>query len=408
MRKWWWLVAGIVALGAVAFALSRLQPEPKVLVSTAKSQSGAFTRELRVTGNVEAQVYTLSFNRAGRVAQVLVREGQVVKARQTLAILETEDDTNKLALAQDALVALESKRVSQVVDAQNSERKLRGQLLEAKRKLTLQQQLLLVGSVAKSDVLEAERNVVDLNGQLETAIAQAKNNARDMVSQRAARLNDLRTAKQAIERAILKAPVTGKVIRVDYLVGVDASLNPSKAGSIGTDATSSIKVLEAGTLRAKVKLPEAEALRVKTGQPVAVMLDADPNTKLIAKVERLGAQAEVAGQGGSATLPVTLRFLGNLETLKPGLTLSADITTLRLENTTRIPLEALLEDKGTTAVWMLQKNGETTTVKRVAVKVLARNLTQAAITGLEGNSEVVVLPPPELKDGASVSLAVKP
>jgi HlyD family secretion protein len=408
MRKWWWVIAGIVVLGAVAFALTRSQPEPSVLVSTAKSQSGAFTRELRVTGNVEAQVYTLSFNRAGRVAQVLVREGQMVKARQTLAILETEDDTNKLALAQDALVALESKRISQEVDAQNSQRKLRGQLLEAQRKLVLQQKLLAVGSVAKSDVLEAERSVSDLNGQLETSVAQAKNNARDMVSQRASRLNDLRTSRQAIERAVLKAPVAGKVIRVDYLVGVDASLNPSKAGSVGADATSSIKVLEAGTLRAKVKLPEAEALRVKIGQPVAVMLDADPNTKLEAKVERLGAQAEVAGQGGSATLPVTLRFLGNLETLKPGLTLSADITTLRLENTVRIPLEALLEDKGATAVWMLQKNAETTTVKRVAVKVLARNLTQAAITGLEGNAEVVVLPPPELKDGSSVSLAVKP
>jgi HlyD family secretion protein len=408
MRKRWWVGIGVFVLGALAFALSRAQPEPKVLVSTAKSQGGSFIRELRVTGNVEAQVYTLSFNRAGRVAQVLVREGQTVKARQTLAILETEDDTNKLALAQDALSALESKRVAQEVDAQSSRRKLQAQFLEAKRKLSLQQKLFTVGSVAKSDVLEAERSVSDLNGQLETAIAQAKNNARDIVSQRASRLNDLRTAKQAIERAVLKAPVAGKVIRVDYLVGVDASLNPSKAGSVGADASSSIKVLEAGTLRAKVKLPEAEALRVNIGQPVMVMLDADPNTKLIAKVERLGVQAEIAGQGGSATLPVTLRFLGNLETLKPGLTLSADITTLRLENTVRIPLEALLEDKGTSTVWMLQKNGETTTVKRVAVKVLARNLIQAAITGLERNAEVVVLPPPELKDGASVSLAVTP
>jgi HlyD family secretion protein len=408
MRKWWWVVLGIVSLGAVAFALTRSQPVPSVLVSTAKSQAGAFTRELRVTGNIEAQVYTLSFNRAGRVAKVLVIEGQTVKARQILAILETEDDTNKLALAQDALVALESKRVSQVIDAQNAERKLRGQLLEAQRKLVLQQKLLAVGSAAKFDVLEAERNVSDLNGQLETAIAQARNNARDIVSQRVSRLNDLRTAKQAIERAVLKAPVAGRVIRVDYLVGVDASLNPSKAGSVGTDASSSIKVLEAGTLRAKVKLPEAEALKVKIGQPVTVMLDADPNTKLSAKVERLGVQAEVAGQGGSATLPVTLRFLGKLETLKPGLTLSADITTLRLENTVRIPLEALLEEKGATAVWVLQKNAEITTVKRVAVKVLARNLTQAAITGLEGNAEVVVLPPPELKDGSSISLAVTP
>jgi multidrug efflux pump subunit AcrA (membrane-fusion protein) len=120
-------------------------------------------------------------------------------------------------------------------------------------------------------------------------------------------------------------------------------------------------------------------------------------------VDRLGVQAEVAGSGGSAVLPVFIRFLDEkAEALaRPGLTVTARITTLRLPSALKVPLETLVEDGGKTFVWQVDET--TRTVRKQPIVVRARNLTHAAVEGLAPGSILVSLPPDTLKEGQKVS-----
>jgi multidrug efflux pump subunit AcrA (membrane-fusion protein) len=109
----------------------------------------------------------------------------------------------------------------------------------------------------------------------------------------------------------------------------------------------------------------------------------------------------VQGQGGSAVLPVFLRFTDvAAQSVKPGFTGTARVIVLSLPQATLIPLETLVEENGQSFVWVVDK--ETQTAKKQPVTVRSRSLTQAAVEGVSPGTLVVSLPPQTLKDGAKV------
>jgi hypothetical protein len=124
---------------------------------------------------------------------------------------------------------------------------------------------------------------------------------------------------------------------------------------------------------------------------------------LQAKVDRLGVQAEVAGTGGSAVLPVFVRLLDPTaeQLAKPGLTATVRITTLRKPQAVMIPLETLVEENKQNFVWVIEEAKKT--LSKQAVIIEARNLTQAAVSGLAEKALLVSLPPEKLEDGKKVS-----
>jgi multidrug efflux pump subunit AcrA (membrane-fusion protein) len=86
---------------------------------------------------------------------------------------------------------------------------------------------------------------------------------------------------------------------------------------------------------------------------------------------------------------------------RPGLTVTARITTLRLPRALKIPLEALVEEQGQRFVWVVDPQSRT--VRKQPIVLKARNLTQAAVEGLADDSVLVSLPPETLKEGTRVS-----
>jgi HlyD family secretion protein len=234
---------------------------------------------------------------------------------------------------------------------------------------------------------------------LRVLAAQTTGSRSDLEAQLAARNSEIRSLERSISQAQLRAPVDGTVAKIDYLTGTESG-------------TSSVRLIEDATLTVRARLSEADAGLVKPGQPARIELDAAQGKILEGKVERLGAQGEVQGQGGSAILPVVLRFISSeaRSLARPGLTATARITTLRVAKATMVPLETLIEEDKKFFVWLVESKKsedgktESLSVKRRNVKVLARNLTMAAIQGLETGSQLVSLAPEGLSDGARVRL----
>ncbi len=400
MKRWFWVVLLALSLGLTLFGLLRPRAEQGLSVSVVRVERGAFVREIRANGTVEARVYTLTFSRPGRVAEVRVKEGQAVQAGQVLAVLETTNEAAQLRSARENLRALLARSQAQEAEFVSSRTRLQNQLQEARRNLGLLQDLLAAGGVAVNEVRQVERQVKDLEAQLTSLLQNRASAQRELQAQLQARQNEVAALERTIAQSTLRAPVVGVVSSVGFLAGVETTAPGGSGTSLNAPA---IRLVEAGSLRVQARLSEAEIPFVRPGQPVRIELDAAPEQPLQGKVERLGVQAEVAGGGGSAVLPVFIRFLdAQAEAVaRPGLTATARITTLRLPDALKIPLEALVEAEGARFVWVV--DSQSRTVRKQPIVLKARNLTQAAVEGLAEDSLLVSLPPETLKEGTKVS-----
>ncbi|MCX7740370.1 MAG: HlyD family efflux transporter periplasmic adaptor subunit [Meiothermus sp.] len=390
MKRWLgWLL--LLSLGLTAFGLLRPRPEQALAVNVVRAERGVFVREVRANGVVEARVYTLSFPRPGRVAAVRVREGDRVEAGQVLAVLETGDEEARLEATKKALEALRLRRRAQEAEFQSSRVRLENQLEEAQRTLQTLRELLGVGGVARTEVEQAQRRTAELEAQLRSLSEAHRGTQLELSAQMEARRSEVVALERALAQSTLRAPVAGTVASVGYLVGVEA------AGG------GAIRLVEAGSLRVQARLAEADIPGVQPGQPVRLELDALPGEPLLGQVERLGTQAEVAGSGGSAVLPVFIRFTEpKAEALvRPGLSVTARITTLHLQEALQVPLEALVEEGDQHYVWEIDEQSRR--VRKVPVTLKARNLTRAVVEGIGEGSLLVSLPPESLKEGLRVS-----
>jgi HlyD family secretion protein len=387
--KWWVWVLIAVSVGATAFGLLRPRGEQGTAVNVATASPGDFVREVRATGSIEAKLYNLTFSRPGRVVGIQVKEGQAVVAGQVLAVLDTANEQAQLQTAKKTLQALQSRVGSSQSDLQTNRARLQNQLTEVRKNLELNRSLLAIGSASQNEVNALNRQATDLTNQLATLAQTAQASRQDLGAQIQARTAEIATLERSIAQSSLRTPVSGTVSSVTYLVGVE------------TGVGSAIRVVESGSLRIQARLSEADIAGVQPGQPVRIELDSSAGKFLQGKVERLGVQAEVAGTGGSATLPIFVRFLEDATLAKPGLTATLRITTLRLRSAVRIPLEALIEDNGY-FVWVVKDFK----VKKERIAIRARNLTQAAVEGLPAGATIVSLPPETLKDGTKVSYVV--
>jgi len=395
MRRWIWIILIALVAGLAVFGLVRPRGERGLAVNVVRAEQGEFVREVRASGTVEAKLYTLTFPRPGRVAEVRVREGQAVQAGQVLAVLETADDRERLRSSRETLAALQARIAAQKTDTQSNLTRLQNQLAEAQRNLALSQGLLAVGSASQNEIAQLSRQVSDLQAQIASLKQTGQSAVRDLEAQITARQSEISSLERTIVQSQLKAPVTGVVSTVGYLVGVDTG-------------TSFVRLVEAGSTEVRVRLSESDVAKVKPGQPALIELDSLPGSEFPAKVTRLGVQAEIAAQGGSSILPVFLKFTtpAGAAAVRPGLTATARITTLRMADALKVPLEALVEQSGKTSVWVVDEAKKT--AQKQAIMVRARNLTQAAVEGIQAKALLVSLPPETLKDGQKVSFVLGP
>jgi len=109
----WWIVAGVVGVAVLVVAgcqaIAAGNAEARAPAETAVVWRDTLLVTVDATGSLVPQAEaSLSFSSGGRVAEVLVDEGQVVAAGQPLVRLETDDLELQVAQAEAALAAAEA------------------------------------------------------------------------------------------------------------------------------------------------------------------------------------------------------------------------------------------------------------------------------------------------------------
>lgn len=244
-------------------------------------------------GRIEAVEIDVSTRTAGRIREILVREGDLVEAGQVLARMDTQQLVAQRRQAEAQLrrarIAIETAR--SVVVQREAERaaaeavvaQRKAQFDAAERKLSRSEQLAKTASVSLQ-VLDDDRAAAEgaraAVGAAEAQLAAAKaaiGAAHAMVVDAEAAVDAARAAIESIAADIddseLKSPRAG---RVQYLV--------AQPGEVLSPGGRVLNLVDLNDVYMTFFLPTAQAGRLAIGADARIVLDAAPQYVIPAKV----------------------------------------------------------------------------------------------------------------------------
>lgn len=313
-RNWWWL-AILFAIAAAAWLLlypGETKKGPNYITDTVTV--GQLVVKVSATGNLQpTNTVEVGSELSGIVDKVLVDDNDTVKQGQVLARLDLSRLQDAVAKSRASLVAAEA----QVLQMQAT-------LAEARSTLSRFRQVsrLSGGKVpSKTEMDSAEANLKRAEANL--ASAQAS------VTQARATLQSDETN---LGKASIRSPINGVVLsrQVDPGQTVAASLQAPVLFKLAEDLTK---------MELQVKVDEADVGQVKTGQRATFSVDAWPDREYSAVITRVGFGASESE--GVVSYLTVLDVSNDDLSLRPGMTGTAEITTLTLEDTLLVPNAAL-------------------------------------------------------------------
>lgn len=298
------------------------------------------------------------------------RDSVLETALATLAFTRDQAAVNLLA-AQQALAALTaaSDRTAAIAAAKVA----RDQAYAA-----------YLGAVSQRDVLIKASSVGTALCAADAAIASAAR-ARDLVA-------------ETLESADFVAPVDGVVIFsavTNPLTGV-ATGKPTVGSSV-SPAAAPFAVVDFAELTFTAQVDEADIARVAAGMSAVIILDG-LSDEFETEVERVEPQAVLTPTGGTA-FPVILRIANRDRGALIGMNGSVEIRVETIDDVVTMPVEALLEDRVASYVFVVREGVAT----RVEIEIgrLTDTLVEVR-SGLVEGDQVIVSDVSELADGSRV------
>lgn len=337
---------------------------------------------------------------SGKVAEVLVKEGDRVEKGQLLLRLDTQDleisraqilaqlrsaqiDLQEL-LAQPTAVELRTK------EAQYTEALLN--LEEARKVLARNEKLFAQGAISQEE-LDASRNEVVrrekafLVAQAELEETRKKPKAED-VERAKARIEEieasLRTVERRIEKAEIRSPLSGIVLAVNVEEG---DFVPS--GTSASGGTRPVVVADLSTMKVDVPVNEVDIPRIKVGQKARITLDAFPGKTFEGEVVSIAYQGKTTEN--VVTYDTTVHLPNPENLLRAGMTANVEIVVEEKENALLIPISAV-EEKGDKA-FVFVKNAEGQPERREVTLGVRSDTFVEVVDGVQEGEEVFVTPP---------------
>lgn len=371
MKKSWKIVIGVVVVLAIAggvFAGVQYNKRGIVAVQTGKVIRQDLASVVSASGEIKPRNYiNIGANNIGRITDIYVKEGDRVRKNQIVAKLESiqaEADVQaqkaavNTALADSA--AAEAGLRAQDEAIQTAEAGVerakadlerlridyeRAQQL-AKDKLIAQQEFdtkRATYEAQKAAVRESQTRVDQAKAQREQFRAQLNSQQR-RVSQVQA---NLRRFADVLDKYSAIAPIDGVVTNLPVRTG--ETVVPGIQNSIGSTI---MTIADMSIITAEVKVDETDIVTVKLGQPAEVTIDALPNQTFKGHVIEIGNTAILRSTGVAASqsavssqeakdFKVVVALDNPPDTIRPGLSCTAKVTTATRPKVLSIPIQAL-------------------------------------------------------------------
>lgn len=443
----WFLLLGLAAAVWVTWPmlssfLDRMRlPTVKVLqVTEAAPAAAASARGTAANGYViAARRAALSSDVPGRIVEMLVREGSVVKQGDVVARLFADEYAAALrrAAAENAASQANVVRARAAVQAaqatvaeadvaitsaiaQADEAKAQLQWATSERARTTQ--LLAQGAGNERDVqrTEADFTAADAKARIAqkairaTELGSASAKERLAVANADLQLADAQAvaaaasqqlAQATLDKTNVRAPFDGVVVLKDAEVGEVVSPNV-QGGSTARGAVCTM--VDFASLEIQANVPEATLGSVQVGAPAEVFLDAYPDERLDGQVDRIWPTADRQ----KATVEVRIKLAKLTQNLRPELGVrivfkKTDAAAPEAASTQRhilIPESAVVAFAQTRGVFLLERDVATFQALQLGE---ARNGRVIVDGGLQAGQRIVLDPPISLQSGDRVQFAAQ-
>ena len=393
--RWWlWPVLGLLALGGVAALMGGRRAEVQASGVMSAYPSAQYA-QLTASGYVVAQRRAaVSSKASGRLVELRVREGSVVKAGELIGRLDASDVQATMRAAQAGQRQAEA--VLQQADAALRQAQVEQGNAEAElqRALALQAQ-----NFFSPQAVDAARRRADAAragvGSAQAGIAAAKGG----LAAAAAQIGVQQVNQANTE---IRAPFDGVVLVKNANVGDMITPFSSAAGSQGAVVT----IADMGTLEVEADVSEANVGKVRIDMPVEIALDALPETRFRGSVVRVVPTVDRA----KATVMTKVRFEGIDPRVLPEMSAKVVFLSQRPADADSLPVLAVnpktvVEREGKKGVFRIA--GEAVEWVPVAPGRALGDALEISGAALKSGERLVLSPGDKLASGAKVSIAGK-
>lgn len=263
---------------AVKKAANKKSAARVVGVSTGQARVGRLRQEILLTGALRPKEQVeVTAKATGRVEQVTLQLGDVVKQGDLVAVLEDDELQQQVKRAQAAL---------RVVDASASQRK--AEMANTKANLDRSALLLKEGLIPKTDFESRQTELAVVNAQLALTEAQR--------GQAQAELNELQIR---LSQTKIYAPISGHVAKrhIDQ-------------GAIVSPSTPVITLVNLSTMVTQAAVPEQEVGRLRVGFAARIEVDAFRETSYTGRVARISPVLDPATRTATVEVEIPNKDLG--------------------------------------------------------------------------------------------------
>ena len=341
------IVAAVTGCDKPAPPTSQVRP-----VRTVTVERGAEGETVSLTGHIRAKdQVNLAFRLDGRVIERPVNVGDVLKAGKVVAKLDPQIQQNGLNSAQAELASAEAV------------------LTQARLTFGRQQQLVKDGWTSRANFDEARQKLETTQGQVDAAQAQ------------------LRTAQEQLSYTVLSADAPGAV-----------TAKGAEPGEVVHAGQMIVQLARQGGRDAVFDVPEV-LMRTGPRDPlVQIALTNDPTVWATGRVREVSPQADAA----TRTWQVKVGIIDPPEGMELGSTVTGSLK-LAAPPRVEIPASALTEANGNPAVWVVDPQSQTVSLRSVDVSRYDP-ATVVISQGLETGEVVVTAGAQVLRSGQKVRL----
>lgn len=409
-RLIWWISGGSVALiilVVVLFMVFGKNNNPFVEVGKVK-KIDKLVSIVTASGEIKPKNFVdIQSEIMGLIKDLYVKEGDHVKQGDILIKIDpiqTEADTRaaeyQLRAAEEdsrnTHSQIEGTRLNQQIseanlksaeaDLEQAKASQEQEEISFKRKQQLHEENLISREeydLARSSLRVAQSQTIAAAARVDeakTRITVAKTNIQQMELSYKSAISRVEQFKAMLTRqrdilskTIIVAPLTGIITKLEVDTGERAV-----PGTLNNPLATLMTIADLSIIETEVKVDETDIIHVKMNQPVTIKVDALPDQPLKGHVTEIGNSAITAGQAVGGTeqakdFKVVIQLDNPPDTLRPGLSATAEITTAVKNDVLAIPLQALIMREvelgpagGVIHAWLTDKKaaGETSSAKK--------------------------------------------
>jgi HlyD family secretion protein len=331
MKRRTGIVIGVVVVAVVAGAgiVARGSKPKGIHVRTEKVARKKLVSLVTANGTIEAKTKVdLSANVMGQITALNVEEGDTVHKGDLLLVIDQARYKAAVNSAQSSLQGLQAELA-----------RSREAAAQARRDFDRAAKQFHDGLLPEADY-EASKS----------ALEQAQHSAQHASDQVEQARADLAASEDELAKTEIRAPMDGVVTRRNIEKG-----EVVVTGTMNNPGTVLMTISDMSTVQAVLEVDQTDVPLLKLGQKAAVLLDAFPDHPFPGEVAEIGSSpiltSALGTQATGTDYEVKVTLLSHPPGIRPGLTVTADVTTATKDDVLAVPLGALVlrgaDTKGT-------------------------------------------------------------